>query len=200
MPLITTLANASARGYGGLVVSAPPAPTFDSDYESIATVSVGSGGSGTITFSSIPSTFKHLQIRGISRSNNATIANNSIGIRLNSDTASNYNSHFLLGDGSSVSGYTFGTDSYMYLPTGGGGGATASVFGAFVIDILDYTNASKYKTLRSLSGVDNNGDGNLRLASGLWMTTNAITTILIDGRGDTFLQYSSFALYGIKGV
>jgi hypothetical protein len=176
-------------------------PTFDSDYESIASFSVGSGGNGTITFSSIPSTFKHLQIRGISRSNNAAVQNNSIGIRLNSDTASNYNSHYLSGDGSgSPIAQSFGNDSYMYLPTGGGNSATASVFGAFVIDILDYTNASKNKVVRSLSGVDSNGSGNIRFASGLWMNTNAITTILIDGRGDTFLQYSSFALYGIKGV
>ena len=169
-------------------------------YESIATFSVGSGGSSSITFSSIPATFKHLQIRGISRSNNGTVANNSIGIRLNSDTGSNYNSHFIVGTGGSISSATFGTDSYMYLPTGGGGGASASVFGALVIDILDYSNASKNKTVRSLSGVDNNdASGNLRFASGLWMNTNAITTILIDGRGDTFQQYSQFALYGIKG-
>jgi hypothetical protein len=183
------------------VESAPPAPTFDSDYESITTVSVGSGGNASITFSSIPSTFKHLQIRGISRSNNATVANNSIGIRLNSDTGSNYNSHFIsgTGDGGTLSAFTFGTDTYMYLPTGGGNGATASVFGAFIIDILDYTNTSKNTVVRSLSGVDSNGSGNLRFASGLWMNTNAVTTILIDGRGDTFLQYSSFALYGTKG-
>ena len=168
-------------------------------YESIATFSVGSGGAADITFSSIPATFKHLQIRGISRSNNGTVANNSIGIRLNSDTGSNYNSHFIVGTGGSISSATFGTDSYMYLPTGGGGGASASVFGALVIDILDYSNASKNKTVRSLSGVDNNGNHNLRFASGLWMNTNAITTILIDGRGDTFQQYSQFALYGIKG-
>jgi hypothetical protein len=174
------------------------APSTNS-YESIATVTVGSGGSSTITFSSIPATYTHLQLRALTRSNNGAVQNNSIGIRLNSDTGNNYNSHFIGGTGSSVTVGAYGTDSYMYLPTGGGGNASASVFGVAIIDILDYSNSNKYKTVRSLSGVDNNGDGHLRFASGLWMNTNAVTTILIDGRGDIFQQYSSFALYGIKG-
>ena len=182
---------------GSLSVGVTPSTN---SYESIATVTVGSGGSSSITFSSIPSGFEHLQIRALSRSNNGTVSNSSIGVRLNSDTGSNYNSHFINATGSSVTVGAYGTDSYMYLPTGGGGGASASVFGVAVIDILDYKNTNKYKTVRSLSGVDNNGDGILRFASGLWMSTSAVTTILIDGRGDTFQQYSHFALYGIKGA
>lgn len=33
------------------------------DYDSIATTTVGAGGAASITFSSIPSTYQHLQIR-----------------------------------------------------------------------------------------------------------------------------------------
>jgi len=69
-----------------------------------------------------------------------------------------------------------------------------------VIDILDYANANKYKTIRSLSGTDyNNSNGRLFYSSGNWRSTSAVTTItLTNDSGTNFTQYSSFALYGVK--
>jgi hypothetical protein len=81
-----------------------------------------------------------------------------------------------------------------------GASSTASIFGVAVCDILDYTNTNKYKTVRSLSGHDQNGSGYVTLMSGSWRNTAAITsiTILRDSGGANLTQYSQFALYGIK--
>lgn len=180
-------------------VLAPQIPTPVNSYESIATVDIGSGGSSTITFSTIPSTYKHLQIRAISHS--STGAQPAMILRLNSDSGANYSWHGLEGNGSSAYAYSFGaanTGSYIYSVAGTA--FNASAFSGHVIDVLDYKETTKYKTIRSLGGNDNNGNGYVSLNSGSWRSTSAVTgvTITIDGGGN-FTQYSSFALYGIKG-
>ncbi len=123
-------------------------------------------------------------------------------MQFNSDTGSNYSWHRLDGDGdtgaatagSATSQTTIIVDRFTAST------ATASQFGAFILDILDYANTNKYKTTRNLGGYDNNGNGLITLGSGLWQNTNAITSIkLIDRSGNNLIQYSQFALYGIKG-
>ena len=167
-------------------------------YESIATVTVGAGGSSSISFSSIASTYQHLQIRGYCRTNYAGFAD-AAGFRLNSDSGSNYKAHFLRGDGSSASAGV-DTASYIYAGDVAGNGSGSNTFGTFVIDILDYANTNKYKTTRELVGIDNNGNGYVALWSGLWLSTSATNAVtLFPLYGTTFSQYSSFALYGIKG-
>jgi hypothetical protein len=165
-------------------------------YDSIATVTVGGGGSSSISFTSIPATYTHLQIRM-----SATI-NAAAGpiLRFNSDTGSNYNGHLLYGDGASVGAYSYGTGTSINLSWFGQGYNSATSFGGHVIDILDYADTNKYKTVRSLQGIDRNGSGMLEFVSGLWRNTNAITSITIPAESSTFVQYSSFALYGIKGA
>lgn len=167
-------------------------------YESISTVTVGSGGQSTISFTSIPATYKHLQIRGIARGNDGAFYGRPL-LQFNSDTGSNYSWHYVETFNSSVSSaagtsQTFISEYYA----ASGAGATASVFGVMILDILDYADTNKYKTTRSLAGLDSNTVGGaLQLASGSWRNTAAISTITFSGT--TFQQYSSFALYGIKG-
>jgi hypothetical protein len=170
-------------------------------YDSIATTTVGSGGAASISFTSIPSTYTHLQIRGIFRSNYAGLTDN-LDMRWNSDTGSNYAEHIVRGDGSSAGAFGDPSQSTIHATLDGAGNtANANVFAATVMDILDYANTNKYKVMRNLSGRDNNGDGGVSFSSGLWMNTAALTTILLYPRyGSLFQQYSSFALYGIKGA
>ena len=174
-----------------------------SSYESIATQTVGSGGTASVTFSSIPTTYTHLQIRGIVRS---TASGNSglIFAKFNGDTGSNYTFHMLQANGSTISGEGYGTSviNGASVSVSPAGLSPSSVLGGFVFDILDYQNTNKYTTTRSLSGWDGNGatEQALRYSSGLWTNTSAITSIDISVRGGSNLaQYSSFALYGIKG-
>jgi hypothetical protein len=76
---------------------------------------------------------------------------------------------------------------------------TANSFGVFIMDILDYANTNKLKTTRVLHGQDDNSNGETGLSSGLWFNTNAITSITIYAAVTNVLEYSHFALYGIKG-
>jgi hypothetical protein len=166
------------------------------DFDSIATVTVGSGGSSSITFSSIPSTYRHLQLRGIVRSNRAD-ANDQMRVTFNSDSGSNYAAHVLRGNGSAASATAETSFPYMANNAVAGGNATASVFGTIVMDILDYANTNKNKTVRALSGIDANGSGNVELSSGLWINTTAINTLKVVAIG-SLVQYSQLALYGVK--
>jgi hypothetical protein len=173
-------------GVGGAVAT---------DYESIATVTAPAGGSVSIDFTSISSAYTHLQIRGINRNETA---NNTFRLRFNSDSGSNYSRHYLFGDGSTAQAAAGASQTSIgagIIATSSNG---ANIFSGFVIDILDYANTSKYKTMRSLGGYDANGSGNIGLFSGVWLNTAAITSItLLSDSGDQN-QYSSFALYGIK--
>jgi len=192
-PILDSIGSVKAYGWGK-VLSIPA-------FESIATVSVGSGGQATAQFNSIPATFSHLQIRGIARVNNSgTVGNDNIEARFNSDTGSNYDFHYLFGNGSSAQAAAAINQTLMLTGKPANASVTAGGFGAFVIDILDYANTNKYKTVRVLTGIDNNGSGVAFFNSNLWRNTSAITSISMFYGSQTFDQYSHFALYGIKGA
>ena len=173
-------------------------PVSPTSYESIQTVTVGSGGAADITFTSIPSTFKHLQVRWLSRNNRAA-ADDTIAIQFNGDTTSNYALHFIYGDGSAAAAVALINRSEILIGYQAGNSAGANIFGAGVTDILDYENTNKFKTLRSLGGDDSNGAGTVHFGSGLYRSSSAITSIKFFSSGANFAEYSSFALYGIKG-
>ena len=170
-------------------------------YDSIATQTVGSGGTTSITFSSIPSTYKHLQMRFTARSKDNDV-NAFIYMTFNGDTANNYSFHFIRGDGSSASAAGYANQGVIY-DTGQvpALAATANLFGVGVVDFLDYADTNKYKTTRSLNGYDANGSGSVFLESGNWRNTSAISSLTLTTQASQgFAQYSSFALYGIKGA
>lgn len=166
------------------------------DYESIATVSVGSGGSATISFTSIAATYKHLQLRIIAKTSRTADITDGMNIQFNGDTASNYAQHWVEGNGSAASAAGYASQTRGWL--GYSGASAASTFSANVVDILDYANTNKYKTVRTLYGIDANGSGKTGLVSSLWMSGSAISSILILPDYNSYVQYSSFALYGIK--
>jgi hypothetical protein len=182
----------------GITASSIQPSIFAGDYEPIATVSVGSGGSANIQFTSIPSGYQHLQIRGITRTTRNDASVDGLYVRANSDTGNNYSYHQLNGNGSSASS-TAGTNASAMILTFQGVSAltTANIFTAWVIDILDYKDTNKYKTVRGIVSYDANGSGNVALGSGSWRNTNAITSLTLLAEG-SFVQYTHAALYGIK--
>jgi hypothetical protein len=127
-------------------------------------------------------------------------ANNSLSIKINSDTGANYARHRLYGSGSAASAAANTSASAGFIFSGNGVPTGTSIFGAAVVDILDYANTNKYKTIRTLDGVDTNGGGGIEFISNLWQSTNAITQLdLFLDASATMQQYSQIALYGIKG-
>jgi hypothetical protein len=168
------------------------------DFESIATATLGSD-TATIEFTSIPSTYQHLQIRGILRTDYSNITTGSY-LEVNGDTTGPYAAHRILGTGSAASAYGEANISLgMYPGLDAGNTNTANVFSGIVIDLLDYSSSSKNKTLRSFSGFDSNGQGWVAVYSGLWTSTSVITSLKFKFGGTAkFKQYSQLALYGIK--
>ena len=168
------------------------------DYDSIATVTVSTAVS-SISFTSIPATYKHLQLRILGRGTNPNTECQFV-YQFNGDTGSNYTFHLLRGSGAAAfadagTSQTFTQATVRYAA----GTAAANMFGAGISDILDYSNTNKYKTVRSIGGTDQNGSGNLYYSSNLWLNTAAISSILVFNQdGNNLAQYSSFALYGIK--
>lgn len=193
-PITELIGSAKAYGWGSLVSAG--------DFESIATVSLSSAASD-ITFSSIPATYSHLQIRAIFRNTEYSGGGDEqfLLLQFNSDTGPNYSYHFVFGNGGSALSGGDATANFMLfgypIPMSND---LANVFGAGVIDILDYKNTNKNKTVRVLTGVDCNGatTKNILLGGGLWRNTSAITSIRVFPLADQFATYSHFALYGIK--
>lgn len=164
------------------------------DYESIATVTVGSGGAATISFSSIPLTYQHLQIRFSASSNTVS----GLRLRFNSDTGNNYAWHQLFGTGSTVVASSGASQGSIALAYDNKADISFPVPG--FTDVLDYSNSNKNKSLRTITGTEqNNNDGIVIFRSGLWVNTSAINSMSIFLDSGSFNQYSSFALYGIKG-
>lgn len=146
----------------------------------------------SVTFSSIPQTYKHLQLRYAAYATNVGLT--AVTINLNGDNASNYAQHSLDGDGASVSSFNSSSrinfnSPYIY--------SNANSLGAGILDFLDYTSTTKNKTMRGFGGLVS-GQSHINLVSGLWMSTAAISSIVLTTNGQ-FATTSRFSLYGVKG-
>lgn len=163
------------------------------DYESIATVLVGSGGTSSIDFTSLSTDYKHLQIRA----NYLTSADVAL-LRFNGTTSGStaYDFHGIRGNGSTASAYAVTSTPHVQIGTGLG--ASTTIYG-LVIDILDFANTNKNTTVKLTYGYDNNGSGQIEFFSGLWRSTAAVTSIKILPASGVISQHSQFALYGLKG-
>jgi hypothetical protein len=165
-------------------------------YDSIATTTVGSGGTASITFDLTGvSGYTHLQIRGITRAATA----GTMWVRFNGVTTSSYSWHYVEGDGANPNTGNGVSDTRMFMGRINTASDTANAFSTSVLDILDYANTNKTKVIRSLDGNDTNGSGNVGLYSGMYNSTNAITSVTIAPQSGNWNQYTTFALYGIKG-
>jgi len=181
MPIVGSFAGASARAYGlGAGVAVPVG------YNSIASTTVGATSVPTITFSGIPQTYKHLQIR-------ATIKTSSpSNVAFTTNLASYVNRHqaFFYPGGKGGSRETDNQFSYQ----------DTNVFAVAIVDYLDYSNTNKSKTFRSQNGYQNGDTASFYgLISGLETSTGAITSITLTGTSYNFVQYTTVSLYGIAG-
>jgi hypothetical protein len=170
-------------------------------FESIQTLTA-TGGETSLIFTSIPSTFKHLQIRGIVKdTSTGSFSRAGLTLRFNSDSGNNYALHSLTGDGTAASAGGYAPDSACYIQSAAIGSLGDSLtYATSIIDIIDYASTTKNKTLRAFSGVDKNASGGgVSLSSSLWVDTSAITNIEMRKSITSFAAGTVFSLYGIKG-
>jgi hypothetical protein len=166
-------------------------------FEQIETQILGSNTS-SVTFSSIPSTYKHLQLRIAARATSTGNAT-ALFLRFNGVSGTSYATHTLYGTGSSIvaEGFT-SLDAFYRMPIPDDGLATG-VFGSLCIDVLDYALTTKNKTIRDLSGYIGSGVNNVSLVSGGFSSTSAISSLSLTPGAGQLKTGSRFSLYGIKG-
>lgn len=177
-------------------------PAVD-EMDLIERVVVGSGGASSITFSNIPQTYQHLELRIVGRGDLA--ANRVVVlVRPNNDSGSNYSSHYLLGTGASTlaSGAVSQT-SPIYCSVIPCSQYNSNNFGITLLKIFDYSSTAKNKTILSVIGADNNATGAtdvdkgfIQVASGLWMNTSAISSLVLVP-GANFIENTTASLYGV---
>jgi hypothetical protein len=168
------------------------------NYVLLEKITVGATAISTVTFSGIPQTgYTDLVVKMSTRRDSG--ANDGIGIRFNGSSAGNYSMRNLSGDGSSAASSNAASVSAIYgYGTNNWATATASTFSNAEFYIPNYT-SSNAKSI-SLDGViENNATGSfMALTAGLWSLTSAITSIdILPLSGGSFVQYSTFYLYGV---
>lgn len=161
----------------------------------------GNASSETV-FTSIPQTFDHLQIWIYGRDENPSSNFDNLYMRFNADFNNNYAWHYLYADGASTSSQSGASLGFMPIGILPSKSLTANVYGPTIIEILDYSSTTKFKTTRSMSGFDANGSGIVTVASGHWRSTSGITQIQIGGQntGGVFSTSAVCSLYGIHGT
>jgi hypothetical protein len=156
------------------------------------------------TFANVPQTFAHLQIRFFIRGTAASY--DSIRANFANDvTTSNYRNHNLYGNGTSViSGNHQSVAGSIGVPSASApnNSSLANVYACYIVDILDYTNTSKNKVVKSFGGWDDNNTSTTNQNVGLFsymyfLNTNAITSITVAGF-NTIAEGTRFDLYGIS--
>ena len=180
--------------------AAAPGPTPGvAAYDLLETEILTAATTASVTFSSLDSytDYQHLQLRITARATTQPDPTRSISLRANGDSGSNYAAHRLNGNGSSVNSYAYTSQQQAYLGQVAGSNASANVFGALVIDILDFSNASKNTTFRSFSGIATN---EVNIFSGLWNNTAAVTSLTIFCGGDNLGTGSRLSLYGLRSA
>jgi hypothetical protein len=159
-------------------------------YEPIATTTLGSAAA-SYTFSSIPSTYTDLVLVAVTK--NSVVTVNGIFIRYNGDTASNYSTTFLYGNGTSAVSSRASSQTQAQI---GWDGSTDFV--PTIINIQNYSNATTYKTALSRS---NEPSSRVAAWVSLWRSTAAVTSITLTAESPAnFAIGSTFTLYGIKAA
>jgi hypothetical protein len=187
MPILGIMASSFRSGAGPVGA-----------YDSLATVTL-SATTATVIFAGIPSDYKHLQIRCMARS---TFASTTCDMYISDTTPSSTTTigytHIMRGNGATVTAEIYNAGIIEVGRSSiSGSTAGASIFNGVIIDLLDYTSTNKRSTYRSLSGVDLNGSGTVAFQSGGQAKTLPTSQLTLSCDG-SFVQYSSFALYGVK--
>lgn len=190
MPILSARGGASAGAYGWGALSAS-----STAFDSIATWLSGNGTSQAITFSSIPQTYSHLQLRCFFQT---TTEGQSPVLRANGDSGANYTRAFFRSNSSSTSSNNSTGTTFManLFPNGT---QVSNLPNIAIIDIYDYSSTTKWKTAKNYNFNQKKSTGTSMFVyeSGLWMSNSAITSLSFDAY--PYTNETVVALYGIRG-
>lgn len=183
----------AASGAGG-GVSGPA-------FELISTTVLGSTTASvtfdTSTYAALG--YRHLQIRAVARGTRASTVDAFI-YQYNNDTGSNYSGHYLIGASGSISTGYDPVFSYGYLGLMPAATDTANLFGAFIIDLPEFSQTTKTKVMKNLNGTNGSSSPtNIALRSAMWNSTAAITSIKFYAESGSLATGTRISIYGIRG-
>lgn len=199
MPIIATRASAAyGAGFAAITAAVDPSAFFPIATTTLATASA------SVTFSSIPATYTHLQVRAFLKYSPTGNDRSAVTVRFNSDSGNNYNQGALYGTGTTLASDQAISQSatrFASVAAPSSHSNYTSTFGMFVADILDYANTNKYKTILGIGGYDSNSTtySNVAMQSGAWLSTVAISSMVMTPDSGNWSVGSQFTLYGVKG-
>ena len=159
-------------------------------YIPLANITLGSTAS-SVTFSSIPATYRDLVVVFAGA---ATTSANTVLIRLNSDTGSNYSSVFARGNGSNAASSSTTTTGAWFLQANEALGTTQS---NAIGQIMDYSATDKHTTILTRANNNNTTGPAVEMIASRWANTAAVTSVQVYVSSNAFASGSTFALYGI---
>jgi len=162
--------------------------------ELIQTVTVGSGGASSISFSSIPQTFTDISIVASCRSSSTSNATDVMLVNFNSAGTSNFSA---IGYGSTTTTPFAFEDSNNYIGMTATASQTANSFAVSSAYIPNYTAATNKAYSIESAGPSAGGTWSHRFMGVRWSNTAAITSMVITPNSGNFLELSTISLYGI---
>jgi hypothetical protein len=172
--------------------------------DALGSITVSTSYTSGFTFSNIPQTYTHLQIRGNVRDTRAT-AWSTVFARYGYnngtiDSSNSYAFNYTYGYNTTVGDGGGSSQTTMYFPDGTAGAqAPANTYGFFIVDIYDYANTTKPKIAKAIGAIDTNSTaGAIELVSNFWNKTNAITDVYLYPPSGSWVVGSVISLYGIK--
>lgn len=189
MPILGVIAS----GISGHLT--PPWPA--NSYYQIGTTTVGAGGASSVTFSSIPSTYDHLQVRFMTK-DTYSVSADFVSFTITGNGTNTWRNHYAVGNGSTFTGGS--TANIIVYSTPNSHSSLANMFGTGIIDLVDYKNTTKNKVFRIFNGLELNTNNTLSRVT--YQTLLKVDTAAINSLTFTadlnFAQYTRFDLYGIK--
>jgi hypothetical protein len=160
---------------------------------------VVSSPGATVSFSSIPSTYNHLEIIETAANSGSTAVD--IYMQFNGDTGAHYTRQFLNASGSSVTAGQNASTAQAAIANVPGTGAPSGNADTAIITIPLYAGTTFLKNAYS-AHMDVAGSSVGALAAAVsgfqWSSNAAITSIVLGGLSGNFVAGSTFQVYGIN--
>jgi hypothetical protein len=182
---------------GVLAVAGAGAAGGGNSFDLLETVALGSDTS-SITFSSLNtySDYKHLQVRGVLQGTGS----NFLGIRFdNSSGGTDYATHRISGDGSSLAGQADPSNDRMIISALPTRGNESNTFFAITCDLLNFSSTNQNKVFRGFAGTSQTSLRRSMYFTSFRASTAALTSVTFEATSANLSSGSRLSLYGIRG-
>lgn len=156
----------------------------------------------SITFSNIPQTYSDLVLYVSAKSTltGSALKQANAYFKFNNDTTTSYSNNHFYGTGTGTGLARDVNMDYLFAFCVPSSDVSAQTFGSAEIVIPEYASVGKSKQLTSKSFADSDATtASIQIShSGLWRQSSGISTIFIALLSGSFVQNSTFDLYGIS--